>query len=80
MTSLLCWAVSWIFLFLGLFPLLDRFIYSFLAGLGLPCCAGFFSGCGEWGLLSSCGVRVSHLQRLLLLRSSGSRARGLQQS
>ena len=27
------------------------FIYLFLAVLGLHCCAGAFSSCGEWGLL-----------------------------
>ena len=28
--------------------------------LGLPCCAGSFSSCGEQGLLSSCSVHASH--------------------
>ena len=27
------------------------FMYLFLAALGLPCCAGAFSSCGERGLL-----------------------------
>ena len=27
------------------------FIYSFLAALGLCCCAWAFSSCSEWGLL-----------------------------
>ena len=27
------------------------FIHSFLAALGLRCCAWAFSSCGEWGLL-----------------------------
>ena len=35
------------------------FLY-FLAVLGLSFCAGFFSGFGKQGLLSSCGVRASH--------------------
>ena len=26
-------------------------VYLFLAALGLRCCAGTFSSCGEWGLL-----------------------------
>ena len=34
--------------------------FFFLAVLGLCCCSGFFSSCGEWGLLSSCGARASH--------------------
>ena len=29
----------------------NKFIYLFLAVLGLHCCAGAFSGCGKWGLL-----------------------------
>ena len=33
--------------------------YLFLAVLGLCCCVGA-SCCGEWGLLSSCGVLASH--------------------
>ena len=28
-----------------------KFIYLFLAALGLRCCARAFSSCGEWGLL-----------------------------
>ena len=32
----------------------------FLATLGLSCYTGFFSGFGEQGLLSSCGVKASH--------------------
>ena len=35
------------------------FIYL-LTVLGLCCCVGFFSSCGEWGLLSSCGAWTSH--------------------
>ena len=34
----------------------DLFIYFCL----LCCCAWAFSSCGEWGLLSSCGVQASH--------------------
>ena len=30
---------------------LNKFIYLFLAPLGLRCCARAFSSCGEWGLL-----------------------------
>ena len=29
----------------------NKFIYLFLAALGLHCCAWAFSSCGEWGLL-----------------------------
>ena len=29
-------------------------------GEGSSLLCGLFSHCGEWGLLSSCGVRVSH--------------------
>ena len=28
--------------------------------LGLGCCDRIFFRCGEWGLLSRCGVRASH--------------------
>ena len=41
----------------------NTFIYLFvlfLAMLGLCCCAGFFSSCGKWGLLSSCCAWASH--------------------
>ena len=31
-----------------------------MAGLGLPCCPRAFSRCGEQGLISYCGARVSH--------------------
>ena len=34
-----------------LFFFLNKFIYLFLAVLGLRCCAWAFSSCGEWGLL-----------------------------
>ena len=36
------------------------FIYLFLAMLGLCCCVWPFSGCGKWGLLTSCGAWASH--------------------
>ena len=36
-----------------------NFIYLFLAALGLNC-AWAFSGCNEWGLLSSYSVWASH--------------------
>ena len=36
------------------------YLFNFLAALGLCCCMGFFSSCGQWGLFSSCGVRASH--------------------
>ena len=35
----------------------------FLAALGLSCYTGFFSGYGEQGILSSCGVRASCCSR-----------------
>ena len=44
------------------------FLYV-LAALGLHCSAPVFSRCSKWELLSSCGAR------LLLLQSTGSRAR-----
>ena len=31
--------------------LFNKFIYLFLAALGLPCCARALSSCGEQGLL-----------------------------
>ena len=36
------------------------FIYLFLAVLGLLCCPQALSSCGERGLLSGCGSRLSH--------------------
>ena len=33
------------------FFFLNKFIYLFMAVLGLHCCAQAFSSCGEWGLL-----------------------------
>ena len=38
-------------LFLGYFFFFSKFIYLFLAVLGLPCCARAFSSCSERGLL-----------------------------
>ena len=37
-----------------------NFVYFYLAGLGLCCCARAFSSCGEQGLLSVWGARASH--------------------
>ena len=48
------------FFFLFFFVFFFNFIYLFLAVLGLCCYSGFFSSCGEWGLLSGCGARASH--------------------
>ena len=38
----------------------NNFIYLCMAVLGLCCCRGLFSSCGEWRLLSACGVWASH--------------------
>ena len=38
----------WLLLLLFFF---NKFIYLFLAALGLRCCARAFSSCGKWGLL-----------------------------
>ena len=38
----------------------NNFIYLFMTVLGVCCCTGFFSSCGEWGLLSSCHEWASH--------------------
>ena len=53
------------------------FIYFWLCWVFLAA-QGLFSSCGEQGLLSSCCVRASGLQWLLLLQGMGSRACGLQ--
>lgn len=37
-----------------------RCVGLFLAALGLPCCAGFSSSCGERGLWTRCGLPASH--------------------
>ena len=34
-----------------IFCFLNKFIYLFMAALGLHCCARAFSSCGKWGLL-----------------------------
>ena len=39
------------FYFISYFILFLKFIYLFLAALGLRCCAQAFSSCGEQGLL-----------------------------
>ena len=38
----------------------NKFIYLFLAALGLRCCTQAFSSCGEWGLLFVvvCGLLI----------------------
>ena len=52
-----------------------RSAHLFWTVLGLCCCSGFFSGCGEWRL--PCVAVGFSLQWLLLLWNLGSRARGL---
>ena len=37
-----------------------KFIYLFLAALGLRCCTQAFSSCGQVGATLCCGVRASH--------------------
>ena len=37
---------------------LKNIFYLFITTLGLHCCAQTFSGCGEWGLLSSCDTQA----------------------
>ena len=54
--------------------ILFKIIYYILAALGPRCCAWAFSGCGEWGLLSSCGEWASHCSDFL--RSMGYRHAG----
>ena len=55
------------------------FIYLFSYDCaGVPCCARFFSSCGEWAALSLRHVGIS-LWRLRLLPSTGSRTCSLQQ-
>ena len=43
-----------------LFVKINKFIYLFLAPLGLRCCTWAFSSCGEWGLLfiAVCGLLI----------------------
>ena len=52
-----------------------KFIYLYLAALGLHCCARAFSSCGKQGLLFV-EVRRLLLPWLLLLQSRGSRREG----
>ena len=54
-------------------------IYLFIFGwAGLHCYAWTFSGCGQWGQLSSFGALASHLLASLFMQSTGSRVWGLQ--
>ena len=62
------------YFFLSFF-LFNKFIYLFLAALGLRCCVQAFSSCGERGYSSSWCVGFS-VQWLLLLHSTGSRCTG----
>ena len=57
------------------FFFLYKFIYLFMAVLGLHCCMRAFSSCGEWGY-SSLRCAGFSLRWLLLLRSTGSRHAG----
>ena len=45
--------------------------YLFLTVLGLRCCVGFLSSCGEQGLFSSCDVQASHFHGFSLLSIDG---------
>ena len=58
-----------------IFFFFNKFIYLFLAVLGLRFCARAFSSCGKWGHSSSRCAGLS-LSRPLLLRSTGSRRAG----
>ena len=44
-----------------IFIYLNKFIYLFLAVVGLCCCLRAFSSCGEWGLLFVvvCGLLIA---------------------
>ena len=53
----------------------NKFIYLFLATLGLCCCARAFSSCSEWGY-SSLRCTGFSLRWLHLLQSMGSRCTG----
>ena len=46
---------------LSVFSFLKKFIYLFMAPLGLRCCTRAFSSCGEWGLLfvAVCGLLIA---------------------
>ena len=63
------------FLYFFIFNFLNKFIYLFLAMLGLHCCACSFSSRGEQGY-SSLWCTGFSLRWLLLLRSTGSRRIG----
>ena len=60
------------------FPLFKIFTYLFLVVLSLHCCGKAFSSCSEWGLLSSCGVQVSHCYASLVV--DGAQALGARAS
>ena len=53
--------VTLIYINNSLYLLFNKFIYLFLAALGLRCCARAFSSCGEWGLLfvAVCGLLIA---------------------
>ena len=54
------WLWRWLYDYELFFSAVLKKMYLFLAVLGLRCCAGFFSSCSEWGLLSGCGAWASH--------------------
>ena len=53
-------AEIWILLCYLLHFLKNKFIYLFLAALGLCCCARAFSSCGAWALGARASVVVAH--------------------
>ena len=67
--------VTFLCRFLKFNSFFKKFIYLFLAALGLRCCARAFSSCGKQGLLFLQCVGFS-LRWLLLLQSTGSRLMG----
>ena len=54
---------------------LKNYLFLFIYGCAGSFCCGVFSSGSEWGLLYSCGFS---LRGLLLLRSTDSKAHGLQ--
>ena len=47
----------------------NKFIYLFLAALGLRCCLWAFSSCGKRGATHRCGARASHCGGFLCCRA-----------
>ena len=52
-----------------LFAMFKKYLFSFLAALGLCWCSGAFSSCSEWGATLGCSAWASHCGGLSCCRA-----------